>query len=672
NEDVGDHAVTLTLTDGVIGTPVTQSFTVTVSNVNDDPVARDDLASTSDGEPREILVLDNDYDVDGDDLTITSVTEAAHGTTSISGDAIVYTPGDDFSGADIFDYTISDGQGGSASATVTVLVDLGDETISEDIGPDGGEITSQSGTSINIPPGALDDTVTIIIGEFAEAPVGPELAGVLYFYGPTGLQFNFPVPVTVPYDLAMIPEGISAADLVLVIYNEGTDEWSVADSNEVNEIALTLTGWITHFSGFGAGQSANQAPYSLMSLPDRQILEDTIVDTLISNLGEYFADRDDDPLTFTATTADTGLEALFILNEQALIVVLTPNFYGIVNIEVTATDPDGASARETLVLEILPVNDAPQFISFIPDISIPEDVILYQISMAVIMAAVFDADGDPLTFSVTSDTSAVIAAVGDTSLSFAPAANWNGKASIVLTAMDGQASAQDTFTLTIIPVNDLPTAFELLTPASGNSLIIQADDPDTSILFTWEPSSDPDDGDSVSYIFIIWQEDTEFELSQPVGEPELHVLREPVVTLMRDNGMERANFLWEVGAVSGSDTTWNTDGPSSLEIDLSTLAVVSDSHLPQLFALHQNYPNPFNPVTTLHYELPMQSHVRLVIYDIRGREIIRLVDRYESAGFKKVSWNSSDYAGRPVPTAIYFARLVTAEYTHTIKMTLIR
>ncbi|MCH7852103.1 MAG: T9SS type A sorting domain-containing protein, partial [Candidatus Marinimicrobia bacterium] len=170
----------------------------------------------------------------------------------------------------------------------------------------------------------------------------------------------------------------------------------------------------------------------------------------------------------------------------------------------------------------------------------------------------------------------------------------------------------------------------------------------------------------------IWQEDTEFELSQPVGEPELHVLREPVVTLMRDNGMERANFLWEVGAVSGSDTTWNTDGPSSLEIDLSTLAVVNDSHLPQLFALHQNYPNPFNPVTTLHYELPMQSHVRLVIYDIRGREIIRLVDRYESAGFKKVSWNSSDYAGRPVPTAIYFARLVTAEYTHTIKMTLIR
>ncbi len=668
-EGDGDATFTIHVSDGQGGS-ASAGVSVTVEAVNDDPVALDDQATTGDGAPVTIPVLANDDDIDGNDLSITSVDMAAHGETEIFGDAIVYTPEDDFSGADIFDYTISDGQGGSASATVTVLVDLGDETVNEEVGPEGGEVSTGLGTSINIPAGALDDTVTIIIGEFAASPEGPELAGVLYFYGPTGLQFNMPVAVTVPYNPDVIPDGSSPADLVLLIYNEGTGEWSVADSNEVNEVALTLTGWITHFSGFAAGLTANQSPYSLMSLPDLQISEDTYIDTLIPDLGEYFTDRDGDQLTFAATTADAGLEGFFGLSEQKLIVVLTPNYYGTVNIEVTATDPAGASVQETLVLEILPVNDAPQFIALIPDLFIPEDVIA-QISLADIAAAVVDVDGDALSFSAVSDTSAVTVAMGDTSMAFSPAANWNGKAQIVVTVMDGQATAQDTFTLTILPVNDLPTGFELVGPASGSSLVIQADDPDTSILFTWEPSSDPD-GDAITYIFALWQEDSEFEITQPVTEPELHLLRELVVTFMLDNGVERETFRWEVGAVSGSDTTWNTDGPSSLEIDLSTLAVVDDSHLPQLFALHQNYPNPFNPVTTVHYELPMQSHVRLVIYDMRGREVIRLVERYESAGFKKVSWNSSDHMGRPVPTGIYFARLVTADYTHTIKMTLIR
>ncbi len=256
-------------------------------------------------------------------------------------------------------------------------------------------------------------------------------------------------------------------------------------------------------------------------------------------------------------------------------------------------------------------------------------------------------------------------------MSLAPAANWNGKAQIVVTALDGQATAQDTFTLTIIPVNDLPTAFELLSPAGGSSLIIQADDPDTSILFTWEPSRDPD-GDSITYIFTIWQEDTGFELSQSTAEAELHLLREPVVALMEENAVEKLTFQWEVGAVSGSDTTWNTAGPSSLEIDLTTLDVADDSHLPQLFALHQNYPNPFNPVTTLRYELPHNSRVLLVIYDMRGREVTKLVDGYVGAGYNKVVWNSSDASGRPVPSGIYFARLITSENTHIIKMSLIR
>ena len=47
--------------------------------------------------------------------------------------------------------------------------------------------------------------------------------------------------------------------------------------------------------------------------------------------------------------------------------------------------------------------------------------------------------------------------------------------------------------------------------------------------------------------------------------------------------------------------------------------------VPQEFALHQNYPNPFNPVTTINYDLPQQTHVNLMIYDILGREVVQLV-----------------------------------------------
>ncbi|MET0225449.1 MAG: Ig-like domain-containing protein, partial [Dokdonella sp.] len=69
-----------------------------------------------------IAVLDNDSDPDGDPLAIVSVTAPIGGSAVISGQAIVYTPSTQFSGADRFAYTISDGRGGSATAIVTVVV----------------------------------------------------------------------------------------------------------------------------------------------------------------------------------------------------------------------------------------------------------------------------------------------------------------------------------------------------------------------------------------------------------------------------------------------------------------------------------------------------------------------------------------------------------------------
>jgi hypothetical protein len=69
-------------------------------------------------------VLSNDSDVDGDALTITSVTQPANGTVSIAtgGKSVNYKPRQSYRGNDVFYYTVSDGRGGTATAPVTVTV----------------------------------------------------------------------------------------------------------------------------------------------------------------------------------------------------------------------------------------------------------------------------------------------------------------------------------------------------------------------------------------------------------------------------------------------------------------------------------------------------------------------------------------------------------------------
>jgi predicted secreted protein len=94
--------------------------------------------------------------------------------------------------------------------------------------------------------------------------------------------------------------------------------------------------------------------------------------------------------------------------------------------------------------------------------------------------------------------------------------------------------------------------------------------------------------------------------------------------------------------------------------------------LPQVFTLHQNYPNPFNPVSTIQYELPQGSEVSLIVYDILGREVARLVNGYMEPGYHQVTWNGCDQNGCSVPSGIYITRLITTEYAKAIKMVLLK
>jgi thermitase len=118
----GTDSFTYTISDGRGGSD-TATVTVTVNAVNDAPVANDDSATTREGTAVTIDVLANDRDVDGDSLSVASVTPGTSGSATINGTSVIYTPNSGFTGTDSFTYTISDGQGGSATARVTVNVE---------------------------------------------------------------------------------------------------------------------------------------------------------------------------------------------------------------------------------------------------------------------------------------------------------------------------------------------------------------------------------------------------------------------------------------------------------------------------------------------------------------------------------------------------------------------
>jgi hypothetical protein len=88
---------------------------------------------------------------------------------------------------------------------------------------------------------------------------------------------------------------------------------------------------------------------------------------------------------------------------------------------------------------------------------------------------------------------------------------------------------------------------------------------------------------------------------------------------------------------------------------------------PKTFLLEQNYPNPFNPSTTIRYQLPVASEVKLEVYDVLGKKIATLVNERQSAGSYQVVWNASGLS-----SGTYFYRLQAGTFTQTKKMILVK
>ncbi len=99
----------------------------------------------------------------------------------------------------------------------------------------------------------------------------------------------------------------------------------------------------------------------------------------------------------------------------------------------------------------------------------------------------------------------------------------------------------------------------------------------------------------------------------------------------------------------------------------ATTAADNEVVLPLSFCLEQNYPNPFNPSTTIKYELPKSSEVRLSVFDMLGREVLGLVNERREAGYHEIKFDASGLA-----SGVYFYRLQAGSFVETRKLLLVR
>lgn len=91
------------------------------------------------------------------------------------------------------------------------------------------------------------------------------------------------------------------------------------------------------------------------------------------------------------------------------------------------------------------------------------------------------------------------------------------------------------------------------------------------------------------------------------------------------------------------------------------------SQIPANYSLSQNYPNPFNPATNIKFSIPVNTNVKLAVFDVLGREVERLVNGILKAGIYTADWIASDH-----PNGIYFYRLVTDDFSEVKKMILLK
>ncbi len=404
----GPYVVTVTARDPS-GAEVTTSFVYSVQNIP--PVAVNDVATTPEDVPVRVAVLANDSDPDRDPLTITSAT-ANNGTVVVNPDGtLTFTPSPNFNGVANISYTISDGNGGIATATLTVTVGA----------------VNDAPTSLPIPNQASVD------GAFYSAGVAPffsDLDGDTLTYSASGLPTGLAIdPITgvvsgtIDRNASQVNGGVYTITITASDGNGGT-------------VSRTFTGNVTNPAPTATNDSAATA-------------EDTPIPA-INVLGND-SDPDADPLTVTAASAPNG--TVTINPDGTLRYVPNANFNGTDTITYTISDGNGGTSNAAVTVTVTPVNDTPVALNDNATTNEDQPVTLNPLSNDS------DVDGDDLTITAATSPNGLVVVNPDGTITFTPNPNFNGPATITYTISDGNGgTATATIAVNVVAVNDAPVA----------------------------------------------------------------------------------------------------------------------------------------------------------------------------------------------------------------------
>jgi large repetitive protein len=483
------------------GAEVIVTFLLNVANVA--PQASNDIGVTPVDQPLTLAILANDVDPDKDPATVTAVTTPAHGTVVINGNGTVtYTPTGGYVGPDTFSYTITDAQGLTATATITVNVGA----------PLGLAAPPAIGTVFGV------DGTTIAPVPVAAIFADPDQTGVL----------------NVSVDVSALPPGITFNTTTNQF--EGTPSNLASQGNTPGEPLGTYIVPVTATDDNG-GQITQFVTFSFSNLPpvavdDVANVTEDIVKTgnvLTDGVADHDTAPDSDSLSVTQFVV-TGVPGVFTAGSTATILNVgtlkiesngtytftpAPNYVGPVPV-ATYTMTDGNDAFDTadLALTVVPVNDPPVVVdpsnpgtalnpieaadpnNIIPDVSTTDGATPTAINAALYFV---DPEGNPLSFTATGlPTGLSISGSGLISGVIDPAASQGssvgqlpGTYVVVISCDDGTNPAvTTTVTYTIsnlspVAVDDVPAAGLEDINQTGNVLTDGIDDADAG------PDSDP-------------------------------------------------------------------------------------------------------------------------------------------------------------------------------------
>ncbi|EJG0039255.1 tandem-95 repeat protein [Vibrio parahaemolyticus] len=414
----GEATITYIVTDGDLTDEA--KVTVTVTPVNDSPVAVDDTTSIQEDTAVTIDVLTNDTDVDGDKLSIESASvPKEQGTIEVVDGKLVFTPVENFNGDAEITYIVTDGQlTDEAKVTVTVNPVNDAPTIKVD--------AVESITEDAVSTDTVVATLTVRDTDTPEDQLTVSLENNSNGYF-----------VLVGNEVKLTQAGVDAVNNDELNLKDLTISASVSDG--VNPTANDSDSLIVN--------RVNDAPVAKDDIATTQ--EDTAVtiDVLPND-----SDVDGDKLSIQSASVPEAQGKVEIVDGK---LVFTPaeNFHG--DAEITYTLTDGAlTDQATVNVTVNAVNDTPVVESNLADQTLAEDFTPYTIDLNTAFSDVDNVDGE-LTFSV-SGNSNVLVSIENGIATISPTADWNGSDTLTFTATDPSGeSVSQMVDFTVAPVVDI-------------------------------------------------------------------------------------------------------------------------------------------------------------------------------------------------------------------------